>query len=70
MDIATQTMRQRASLELANRGHGARVAANARPGEKHSDPIGVLGSLRVLAARLRAGALETVVPAIREKPRM
>ena len=65
-----QTIRQRSALELANREHGARVPANARPCEKHSDPIGVLGSLRALAARLRAGALETVVPAIREKLRM
>lgn len=65
-----QTMRQRSALELANREHGARVPANARPGEKRPDPIGALGSLRAFAARLWAGALETIVPAIREKLRM
>ena len=65
-----QTMKQRNALELAKRGQVARVPAYARPGEKHTDPIGVLGSLRAFAARLWTGACESVVPVIREKLRM
>jgi hypothetical protein len=65
-----QTMRQRSTLRLANRGQGVRVPANARPCGKHADPIGALGTVRALAAWLRQVALETVGQAIREKPRM